>query len=488
MADSIVEIIRDNAVKDPDRLCIVDADGEKTYAEVWNEARQKAQALSEAGVSRTDCVMVECSQKADYIISLFACNLIGAVFVAIENKAAQLRVTDIEKETDAKLFVHVSEYRTDCRQLCYKDLEARSGASEDIRLPRGEETAEILYTTGTTGKSKGIEITHANNIALAENICDGTKMKEGNVELIPLPISHSHGIRCCYANFFKSGTVILTDGVTRVKDIYNYIRDYRATAMDLSPAAASVLLRLTRGKLSAFGEQLDYIQIGTAALSEELKSELRSLFPEVRLYNFYGSTESGRSCALNFNSEEDRKYCIGRPTKNAKFIVTDEERHEIASSKERTGLLACAGAMNMKGYWKQPELTAKTMRDGYIFTNDEGYIDQDGFVYVLGRHDDIINYKGIKIAPEEIEEVVRKYVHVKDCACVPVADPVSGQVPKLFISVDNEDLFDKKEFADYLEKHIDGNKMPKKIQIIESIPRAMNGKIQRNKLMGGNVS
>lgn len=470
----------------PERLAVVDRQGEYTYAELWREARRGAAWLRRAGVDRGDCVLVECTQDARYLICDFACNLVGAYFVPVEHKAAQDRVDEIAAETQARLFLYETEYTFDGVKTGLDQFLAELDEEiAEYRLPKREETAEILYTTGTTGKSKGIEVTHGNNVALGENISYGTEMKEGNVELIPLVLSHSHAIRCCYANFLRHGTVVVTDGVSKVKEIYDLILKYHVTAMDLSPTAASVLMKLSRGKFGEFDGQFDYIQIGTAALPEEQKEQLCAMFPHVRLYNFYGSTESGRSCALNFNSGENKKHCIGRPTKNARFIVTDDDRREIVSSADNPGLLACAGDMNMKGYWKQPELTAQTMRDGYIYTNDEGYIDEEGFVYVLGRKDDIINYKGIKIAPEEVEQVAAEYRGVTDCACVPVADAVAGQVPKMFLVFRHPDKFDKKDFMEYMQTHIDGNKVPKYVELLESIPRTSNGKIQRKKLLEG---
>lgn len=218
-------------------------------------------------------------------------------------------------------------------------------------------------------------------------------------------------------------------------------------------------------------------------LQEDLKQTLKMQFPNVRLYNFYGSTESGRSCVLNFNSADDKKFCIGKPTKNAKFIVTDLDRNPIISSAENTGILACAGTMNMKGYLNQPELTESIFENGYIFTSDEGYIDENGFVYVIGRIDDVINYKGIKIAPSEIEEIAGSYPGIEDCACVPIADVAAGQIPKLFIQVNN-DMFERDRFVEYLKKHIDQNKMPKELEIIDEIPRTYNGKIRRKDLIG----
>lgn len=483
MANSILEIIARNAEEFPERLCVVDESGEYTYSRLWKAIKRTALCLQELGVQKEQCVLVECTQNANYFICDFACNLIGAYFVPLEHNAAVDRVEAIQRETDAVLLICQGAYAGVSRTVSFESVISENGKEiSEWSMPNTEDIAEILYTTGTTGTSKGISVTYRNNIALAENICDGTKMQEGNVELIPLPLSHSHGIRCAYANFFNKGTVVLTDGVTKVLDIYRMIKRYEITAIDLSPTAATVLLKLTRGRFGEFNEQLDYIQIGTAALSEELKEALCKQFPSVRLYNFYGSTESGRSCALNFNSDDDRKYCIGYPTRNAKFIITDDERNEIHSDENHTGLIACAGPMNMKGYWKQPELTASIMKNGFIYTNDEGYIDERGYVYVLGRKDDIINYKGIKIAPEEIEEIVLQYKEIKDCACVPVPDKNAGQIPKVYLAVKDESTFNKTEFMRFLEEKIDGNKVPKQMEIINEIPRAFNGKIQRKKL------
>lgn len=484
MEKTIVEMVYNNSIQNKERLFLVDNIKAYTYEDGWKEICKAYERLLDMNVKKGDCILTECTQDARFIFCDFACNLIGAYFVPIEHKASLDRIVSIAEETEALLYITEDEIDVPCSCVLFSNIfdDEYILKNTSYEFPKLDDTAEILYTTGTTGKSKGIEITHLNNIALAENISFGTKMREGNVELIPLPLSHSHALRCLYANLYRNGTVIIKDGVIRVKEIYDAIKNYNVTAMDLSPTAVSVLLRLSRGKFSEFNNQLDYIQIGTAPLPEETKEALIEQFKNVRLYNFYGSTESGRSCVLDFNSDENKKYCVGLPTKNAHFIVVDDNGNEIKSSKDNTGLLACAGKMNMKGYWKMPELTEKTIINGYIFSQDESYIDEEGYVYVLGRKSDIINYKGIKIAPEEIESAAEGFKGLVDCACVPMEDSVAGQVPKLFVSVKNKEKFDKKEFLDYISSHIDGNKMPKLVEIIDEIPRTSNGKLQRNKL------
>lgn len=339
-----------------------------------------------------------------------------------------------------------------------------------------------MYSTGTTGKAKGIVITNQNNIAVAENIIFGTKMTEDNVELVPMPMSHSHALRTCYANMLNGSTVVLIDGVMRMKKLFELIEKYQVNAFDLSPSAANVLMKLAKKQLLEYSKHIKFIEIGSAALEENLKEELCQVFPDSRLYNFYGSTEAGRSCILDFNQEKGKSGCIGKPTKNAMFIVTDQDRNEITSNENNPGLLAIAGAMNMKEYLKAPELTQNTMQRGFIYTSDLGYIDEEGFVYVLGRMDDVINYNGIKIAPEEIESYVQRYPGVTDCACVPVKDPMCGQAPKVFVSVEEKNDFDTTGLLKFLSECLEANKLPKKIEIIEKIPRTANGKILRREL------
>ena len=122
------------------------------------------------------------------------------------------------------------------------------------------------------------------------------------------------------------------------------------------------------------------------------------------------------------------------------------------------------------------------MENGYIYTKDLGFIDEDGLIYMLGRKDDVINYGGIKISPEEIESIVGNHPDIADCACIPVDDPLTGQAPKLFIVLKEGAVYENRTFKQFLAQSLDANKQPKFIEEILEIPRTYNGKIQRNKL------
>lgn len=488
MINSVVEAVANMAASVPDKMCMIDELGEYTYGMVYDNIKKICCMLErEYSIKSGDTVVVECNQKAVFLQIDMACEWLGAVFVPVENKVVDEKIHDVVNEVEAALFISENEHPVDVKSLLYAEIEAYCKKmhiwEKEPDLPNGDEVAEILFTTGTTGTPKGIMLTHKNNVAIAENIIYGTQMKKDSVELIPLPISHSHGLRTCYANLVNGSTIILTEGVTRVKSIFEMIEKYGISALDLSPSAARVLIKLSKGALANYKDQIDFVQIGTAMLDEELKKQLCELLSKSRLYNFYGSTESGRVCVFDFNLEQGKSGCIGHPAKNARFVITDENRNEIESSTENMGLLAIAGAMNMKGYYKNQELTDSIMRNGYIFTNDMGYIDESGCVYVMGRADDVINYRGIKISPEEIEGPARKFPGLVDCACVPLADAMCGQVPKLFVVMESGAETTQKEITEFLREYLEDNRMPKRIRFIDSIPRTANGKILRKKLI-----
>lgn len=488
MNHSIVEHIAVHAEHQPDRLALADSKQSVTYDQLWKRIYGLSRQLSSMGIGSGTCVVVECNQSVDYMTCEFAIQLLGGIFVPLEKNSAPDRVAEIMKSVDARLLMGRRPADRDIAFFSIDEAgcfpwEEDTPPLEDLTFPESDDTSEILFSTGTTGKSKGIELTHGNDIALAENVICGVEMKPGNVELVPMPLSHSHGLRRTYGNLVNGSSAVFIDGVTLLKKVFDLMDRYGVTAMDLSPSMLSIMFKLSKDRLGDYAQQLDYIQLGSAPLPEEDKLHLSRLLPHTRLYNFYGSTEAGCSCLLDFNSMAGKPGCIGKPAKNAHFIVVDEKRREIQSSKNNPGFLASAGSINMKSYWKEPELTAQTMENGYIYTKDLGYIDEDGLIFMLGRKDDVINYGGIKISPEEIESIVIKHPDIADCACVPMKDPLTGQAPRLFLSIKENAVYDPKEMKNFLSKNLDANKQPKRVEVIEAIPRTYNGKIQRNKLL-----
>lgn len=486
MFKSILECVAFYADQSPAKLCVIDEVRELTYADYWQEVLKTKQFLQNKGIVAGDYVVVEVRQYSECLSLELGIQLCGAIFVPMEKNCGVKRIQAVMTMTAAALAVVNSNEKFAGEVLTYEEVAAEliklDRVDKDIVFPEPDQTSEILFSTGTTGKPKGIELSHRNNIALAENVKYGVEMGPDNVEIIPVPLNHSHGLRRYYGNMLNGSTVILLNGVLDVRKVFYYMDQYKVTALDLVPASLAVLLKLSKDKFADYKNQLQYIQLGAAPLPEADKEKLCSLLPQTRLYNFYGSTESGCTCILDFNKEKGRTHCIGKPTCNVKLMFVDEDYKPMRPTEENPGLLAFYGSMNMKGYWRDVQETSQVIKDGYVYTNDLAYQDSEGYVYLKGRRGDVINVGGSKVAPEEIEEVVKRYAGIVDCACIGIPDKIKGYVPKLFVEVENKDGFDKLALSNYLLSELEPFKVPKQIEFINKIPRSFNGKILRKDL------
>ncbi len=486
MFSSVVQAVFSHAETKKDKICLADEKGSVTYGEYKNLILNIAAELQSLGIKKDDKVVIEASQTIDFLASALAVQLIGAVFVPVERNCAWDKTLRIAETADAVLAVSLKEQENgNIKHLSMASLTENAkekAQTVSYEFSDRDTVCELLFSTGTTGKEKGIAITNGNNIALAENVMYGVEMKEDNVEMIPSPLNHSHGLRRYYANMVKGAAVVLATGVMNVIGFFGMMDKYGVNSMDLVPTALTVLLRLSKGKFADYKDVMRYIQFGSAPLADGDKETIRTLLPKTHLYNFYGSTESGCICIYDFNDGKDKPKCIGKPTYNAKIVIVDEDRNEIEATENNTGLLASFGGMNMKGYWKDEEETAKVMYEGGIYSNDESYFDEDGDIILLGRKGDVINVGGNKVSPDEIEDVVKKMQGVEDCGCIGISDPLKGNTPKLFVQMKKGCTFDSAAIRTHIASSLEPYKVPSVIEEIDLIPRSFNGKLLRRDL------
>ncbi len=486
MFNSIVEAVFYHADKQPDKVCLADDQGKVTYKEYVELIKKYAGYFRDSGIAKNDKVVVEACQTIEYLAIQLALQLIGGIFVPVEHNCALEKISSFAERAEAKAVItcKTSEYGTKF-QYTYDQLKTILASEQyniTIEMPAIMDICEILFSTGTTGKEKGIVITHKNNIALAENVIYGVEMERDNVEMIPSPMNHSHGLRRYYANMYMGATVILLGSVMNVRQFFANMDNYNVNSIDLVPTALAVILKLSKDKLSEYKDTLRYMQFGAAPMMEADQKKICELLPNTRLYNFYGSTESGCICIYNFNRSDDKKHCIGKPAHNAQIMMVDEEHHLVDSSKETTGFLSSFGDMNMLGYWKDPEETEKVLIDGVVYSNDVAYFDEDGDIILLGRKGDVINVGGNKVSPEEIENAAKKMDGIADCGVIGVEDQYKGNVPKIFVQMETGHEFNPIKIREYLAKNLEPYKVPVYIEQIEKIPRSYNGKLLRKEL------
>ena len=510
---SIVEALKINAEKTPDKLCVGDKKNQVTYKEFWNMVKKAAVYLQEKGVQKGDMVVIRGAQKVEFLLGVFGVQLAGGAVCPLEKAIKDDRIMEIMNFVDSNIYLAEKPVKnTTVNNISLKEMfkvvqnneavtpnentdnsenvvlnessdSSEAVSSKEFSLPASDDLSEILFTTGTTGKSKGIEVTFGCNVAIAQNVIDSVGMEKDEIELITTPINHSLAIRRSYGAIYNGSSIVLTDGIKFVEDFFKLLDRYKITAITFVPAILEQVLKFAKDRFATYDNQFHYIQLGSAPLSEKAKETLKEMFPNTKLFNIYGATESGCTVSLEFSKYGDKKGSIGKPNVNAEIIFVDDNRNIVKASAQNPGNLAFKGAMNMPGYLKEPEITKEVMDDeGTLYTNDLGYMGEDGFVYLLGRKGDVINMGGIKIAPSEIEEVVAQNEMIKECACIPIPDEITGEAPKLFIVINEGFEYDEKSLHRFMLEKLEAIRVPKVVQVIDALPRTFNGKVIKRML------
>ncbi len=479
MFNSIIDAIAYYSQKTPDKLCLRDSGGSISYRQYFEKICLEASALKKMNVKKGNHVVIKSAQSIDFLSAFHAVQLLGAVPVPLEKSVKADRLVSICKETESVLCIG-DKLPDGFNGCCFKQLCENTDTAEKFPLPEKQDVGEILFTTGTTGKSKGVVMCHGADVAVAQNVIYGVEMKKDNVEVIPMPLNHSFALRRYYANMVNGSCAILLDGVIFFNSFFECFEKYGATSAALAPSALSILLKIAKNRFADCREKIDYLQLGSAHLPENEKKQIKSLLPDARLYNIYGSSEAGCSCVLNFNTSDDLPYCIGKPTANSKIVFVDENGNETEACADSPARLITGGEMLMKEYYGDKALTDETLINSFVYSNDVGYKDKNGRVFMLGRMDDVIICGGNKIAPADVEAVCLEYEGVTDCALIGKADKLMGQIPKLFVVV-NEN-YDEDEMIQFLTERLEAFQVPKAVQIIDEIPKTYNGKTLRKNL------
>ena len=484
--NTLIEYVKTHAERNPHKIAVFSCGEFYTYKELYDFAKRYGSFLHNKGLNIGDRVVVKSKQSVEYIIIYLAVHYAGGVITTVEKTTPNDKIIQIANIVDAKIVISDNDKFLD--GYIYADTgkvfeDISNTKVLDLSLPKRTDSADILFTTGTTGESKGVELSHAAVIAGAENIAYGCEMKRDTVLVVPNPLSHSNAIKNLGACLITGCSFYVLDGMTDLKAFFDALDcNYGHVATVLPPAAIRTLFQLAKEKLAEYNGKLDYLMAAMAPLLEPDRDALRELLPKTRLYNHYGCSESSSICIYDFNKYAELKNCVGKAMPHSKVFFVNDKKQEIKSSSSNLGLLAVEGDATMKGYYKAPELTDTIKNGNVIYTKDVGYIDENGFVYVLGRDDDVINVGGIKVSPLEVEAAASAYDGVADCICIGVKDDISGQALKLLIVPGNS--FEMESLRCILNDKLQGYKNPGQIEIVKKIERTFNGKLNRKAYKG----
>lgn len=407
------------------------------------------------------------------------------------------------EDAGAKLLLtdkSMKEYAGKCRVLSLRELYRQAGEyrrdavcealDADLQkrkiFPVEDELAELLFTTGTTGKPKGVMLTYKAVYHILANTIEGIGIREDDVLLLPLPLNHSFALRVLRAVLYSGAAVVLQNGFTFAKEVENNVVKHGCNAMACVPASYEVMKSQMQDVFASTLGGMRFIEFSAGSLNIRQRKEITTLLPRVQIYNTWGSSESGGAIFCDVCEavkSEQRVGTLGKPLAGkVQIMITDSDGNEMKSNESYPGRMALRGDMQMSGYWNNKEMTEQTLRDGWLLTGDMAYLDADGYVFMLGRADDIINVGGEKVSPLEVEEIAGQCEGVRECACIGVEDPdgVYGQIPVLFVAADSGYSEDK--LRKFIASKAERYKLPQRYIPVESIPRNSMQKVDRNRL------
>lgn len=489
MTDTSVALaIQRFAKETPEKIACIAKNEKCDYRTLAELNRKTALYIQKKGIRPGDRVIVEADHILDYVYFWYGLQLFGACFVPLEKNTPTKRILEIAEELAASAIVTLSA-RDDLPEAWALDtIMSEIKNTEDSFVPEKQDSdslAEILFTTGTTGKSKGVMVSFENQVNIALAGIETTNIQSDNVWLIPTPMNHAAGLRKVHIAMAVGSTSVLLEGFRNFKQYFKTIEEYNVTSLYLPPSAIHLLLAFASKNFAALNGQLRFIYSSSTAYPETDKEKMRQLMPDVYMYNCFGCSEVGVVCTDEFcvSGGSEYKGSVGKPNSLSEILIFDEDGNEIKdSSPEKTGLAAIRSKSVMKGYWNEPEQTAKAIKNGMLVMSDICYFAPNGELILVGRSNDTINLGGFKVAPLEVEETVMKLSFVDECLLIPAA--IAGNTAlKLLVVIKEGAEMDEGAIRTLIAETLEPYKMPKIITCVPEIIKTFNGKTDRKQMI-----
>ncbi len=427
-----------------------------TFGEIDQRSDQMAARLRARGVTQGDRLCVYLANCLEWIDVYLACLKLGVIFVPINILYREREIAHITQDAEPKLVISEQELA---------DFRTPSGLAVDRVVLDGDAPAAIVYTSGTTGTSKGAILTHNNFAANAINIISCWRISERDRLLLALPLFHVHGLGNGLHAWLISGCRMrMLERFEHQKAAAEFL-DFRPTLFFGVPTIYTRLLEMPRETAREIGGFMRLFVSGSAPLPPQVFEDFRESFGHTVLER-YGMTETLMNLSNPYEGER-RAGSVGMPLPGVSVRIVDGE-------------LELRGPNVFAGYWRQPQATAEAFHDGWFKTGDLATCSSDGYFTLLGRKSDLIISGGFNIYPREIEEFLLEQPEITEAAVVSVPDRLRGEVPVAYIVTRSEVEPDTLRMR--CQRKLASFKVPRAFIAVERLPRTALGKVQKHLL------
>jgi fatty-acyl-CoA synthase len=489
-------LLRRGAFKHPDREAIVSEAGRWSYAQWETNANKRAQALRKQGIKKGDHVATIFLNGNEVLETYLALMKLGAVVVPLNVRFSPKELHYIIEHSDASALMLSHEFESTIREIkedlskvkryfksggeAFRDMvaleEIYQGESEqEPNVEIGEEDiATIIYTAGTTGRPKGVMLSHRNCIWGAVNIAFNVELESWYRVLMVFPLYHAAAFMILISNLFVGCTNVIMRSFDP-KRVMELIGEEKINRMTFPPTVWNFILQLP--DLDQYDTHaVRALSSGAESMPLETKKKLLALFPNAGLGETYGMTESAASITTLHPRDVLRKMAsVGKPFVNVETRLVDEYDQDV--KKGEVGEILARGPSIMVGYYKDPESTSQTLKGGWLHTGDLGRLDEEGYLYIVDRKKDMIISGGENIYPREIEEILYAHPKILEAAVIGLPDPTWGERIHAVVALKEGELLTEQEVIDYCKAHIASFKKPKSVEFVDRLPRSSAGKV-----------
>jgi amino acid adenylation domain-containing protein len=481
-----------------DKIALVRAKDRLTFRAIDRRANHLAHVLVERGVQRGDRVVVYGDNTVDTVVAFWAVLKASAV-VSIVNPLTKADKLEYYLKDCRASFLITDEHLKNVWQgpaasspylkgtiVGPKDPDLST--ERDAPPPRRGidiDLAAIIYTSGSTGDPKGVMLTHRNMLTAATSISTYLRMQEDDVVLGVLPLAFDYGLYQLIMSTRVGARLVLERSFTFPAQVLKVMVDEGVTGFPGVPTIYAVLAELKNLKDYDFS-RIRFVTNTAAALPVKHILVLRDLFPAARIYSMYGLTECKRCTYLPPEDIDRKPTSVGIAIPNTELWLVDEDGNTVGPNT--VGQLVIRGATVMRGYWEKPEATAKKLKPGplpgemVLHTGDFCRLDDEGYLYFVGRMDDIIKSRGEKVAPKEVEHVLYNIAGVRDAAVIGVPDDILGQAVKAFVVLESGVSLTEKDIQRECQARLENFMVPKFVEIVPDLPKTTTGKIKKTDL------
>ncbi len=501
---SLYEIVADHGTKRRRKTALL-VDGEKiSYGALLSQVESVAALLAEQGVGRGERVALFLRNSPEFVYALFAISKLGAVVVPINTFLKSKELDYILQDSGAKALVASTAHKKVVREsraaaLCdfilWEGEEFEAHSEKDIPFAQIqvydgvvestssglEACAVIIYTSGTTGKPKGAMLSNKNILSNVESGRRHIDVTARDRAIVFLPMFHSFTFTIgIVLPLYVGASIVIIKSIKPFANIFKQVLTKRVTIFFGVP---DVYNALAKAKLPWYFMWFNRIRAfisGAAALQPKTLEAMARRFRRATLLEGYGLSEASPAVCMN-TFKRQKSGSVGTALWGYEMKVVDSEMKELPRGE--VGDIIVKGDNVMIGYLNRPEATAKSVINGWLLTGDVGYMDEEGFLYIVDRKKELIISKGINIYPREIEEVIDRFEGVKASAVIGIEDEKSGEVPVAYIELEEGvSTLDEAALKSYMRQHLANYKLPRQIYLIEALPKNATGKVLKRTL------